>query len=182
MATRSFDPVMFQLTGCSPVTLDPDVLAQTRSAVSAETWSDVLSEGVELATWSNRDTLNPPQYRPLLDHLDQLTEQIFGQGYRRHMLSMWRGSEALTWHNHVDDNELREFHWIVYLGSDDWCDEAGGLLQVKNRMMDEVVTFQPSYGTAVLLNNTHPDFVHQVTSFTPIRVRIIFQVGYEYVR
>lgn len=179
--TTGFDSTQFQMIGCCKIDLDQSVLDQIRPVVETEQWAEVLSEGVRLAVWSNKVTLNPPRYKVLLDHLDELTEQIFGRGYQRHMLSMWNGSEQLDWHNHVDDRELKQFHWIVYLGSDTWCEQAGGLLQVKNAMMDDVLTFEPTFGTAVLLNNTHPAFLHKVTPFTPVRTRIIFQVGYEYI-
>lgn len=176
-----FDPVNFNMIGCCKIELDSSVLEQIRSAVENEQWEQPTPEGVSFASWISSGSLNPPAYMTLLDHIDQVTGQLFGSGYKRHMVSMWSGGEQLNWHNHVDDNELKDFHWIVYLGSDDWCEQAGGLLQAKNSMMDDVLTVEPTYGTAVLLNNSHPAYLHKVTPFVPVRTRIVFQVGYEYV-
>lgn len=183
---EGFDYMQFTLVGFSQVPLNVEYLESIREDVNNQEWIDDSSEdGLQEASWcvggKNRQDaiVVPPEYSDFVDYIDDLTRQMFGEDVHRDKVVMWMGGEELDWHEHISDKEVEDYHWLIYLGDDDWKDDAGGLLLLKNAQdPDNIFSIYPTYGTAVVLNNTNPNYLHKVTKYTPTSKRIVLQVSY----
>jgi hypothetical protein len=181
MNATGFDEVQFSMVGCCEMSFDQSILTALRPVLQKETWNPYSGGNIAFAKWSAEDDTSPPSgYTELTNYVDRQTELIFGTKCRRHMFSLWEGGEPLPWHNHVDDGELRDVYWMIYLGDDVWKPEAGGRIEAKSIFSDVVVSREPTFGTVLLLNNQHPGFLHRVTAYNPISRRIAIQMGYEF--
>ena len=184
--STGFDAVQFMLVGFSNVTLDPTKLEAIKPVVDKQEWIDDSSEdGLQEASWcvggKNRQEaiVVPQEYSEFVDYVDDLTRQMFGEDVHRDKAVMWMGGEELDWHEHISDKEVEDYHWLIYLGDAEWRDDAGGLLLLKNAQdPDNIFTVYPTYGTAVVLNNTNSNYLHKVTKYTPTSKRIVLQVSY----
>lgn len=175
---QTFNILDYVSIGCSQVSLCSKQLASIKLLVDQEAWSDRKEDTLQYA---NEDDL-PIKYASFLSYIDDLTHELISCNYERTFVSLWRGGETIGWHHHVNDGEFKDeqAHWLIYLGSDHWCVEAGGVLQVHNDLTHQLKSFDPTFGTAVVLNNTSEHYLHRVTKFTPVRERIVLQVGYRY--
>ncbi len=181
-----FDATQFMIVGFSYVSLDINLLESIRPIVQHQVWIDDSSEdGLQEADWcaggKNRQEaiVVPSVYSEFVNHVDDITKHIFGNNVYRDKTVMWMGGEELDWHEHISDKEVEDYHWLIYLGDDEWREDAGGLLLLQNAQdPDNVFTVYPTYGTAVLLNNTNANYLHKVTKYTPTSKRIVLQVSY----
>lgn len=186
---EKFNFQMFVMVGFSTVELDHSRLEELRPIITNQVWIDDASEdGLQEADWcrggkyARKNIVIPDQYKPFLRYIDDLTEQFFGTDIERDTVSLWLGGEELDWHEHITDREVEDFHWLIYLGDDNWHEEAGGLLLLKNAQMDVTYTVVPTYGTAVILNNTNKNYLHKVTKYQPRSKRIVLQISYRLVQ
>lgn len=187
---EQFDFNQFVMTGFSEVELDRSFLEALRPVVANQDWVDAASEdGLQEADWCHsgryvqKNIVIPDAYKPFLDYIDTLTRRFFGENVQRDIVSLWLGGEELDWHEHITDREVEDLHWLIYLGSNEWHPDAGGLLLLKNAQLPDIIhTIVPTYGTAVVLNNSNQTYLHKVTKFTPLSTRIVLQVGYYFPR
>lgn len=182
--TPTLDLTSFIMNGFSTVSLDMNLLLESKYQADRETWATDTNDGTYEALWcTNNGTTTmdnlPTPYRSLVNQVVEVTRASIGNHACVDTISLWKGAEFLDWHDHIDDGEIEGLHWLIYLGDRVWHPAAGGLLLIKNDQQPEkIFTFAPVFGTAVVLNNTKHHFLHAVTAYQPLSTRIVLQVGF----